>query len=178
MSITSGIIIQCTDQNVSGGIKTFFLANCDEWEAATFDITTSPPDVTILPAALEVFYLFRAEKFKTLTNGTQEGGGVGSKFIYEFQFFLPGNDSATLEIGRQIQKAGKLLLITEDYEGVWRVYGWDTLLELQASGMQTAVADDTGGDLAEGDQKGVTYTVRFEMGELARISATDPNTLI
>lgn len=171
--LTEGFLMDCDDENVSGGIKNAYLANCSEWDKSPFTLNGEDYEDGRVALAPEVFYQYLGQKFKTLVNGTFEGAGIGGKYLYEFQMFLPGDSSEALAAGRKIQQAGKLILITEDYQGVLRLYGFDEVLAFQASGWITADEDATGADLSEADVKGSLITLSFQTGEKARLYIGD-----
>lgn len=167
MALTTGLLVDCDDKNVTGGIKKFWLASCSEWEGGTFTVVSE--DYTVITKATKVFYLFDTEENKTSFTSSTEGMGKGTLYTYEFKAFIPGTQTASLAVVRDIQDEGHVLLITEDWDGNKFFFGHDQQFFLKASGKMSSVVHSTGENISDTEVAGVEITLTFVHKELARL---------
>lgn len=169
MALTTGLLVDCDDKNVTGGIAKFWLANCSEWGGATFVLTGDDYSALTPSVGLEVFYLFDTDENKTSFTSSTEGMGKGTLYTYEFKAFIPGTQTASLKVIRDLQDAGHVLLVTESWDGDQFLFGHDEEFLLKASGKMSSVVHSTGENISDTEVAGVEITLTFVHKELARL---------
>lgn len=166
--LTAGLLVDCDDKNVTGGLAKFWLANCSEWGGATFTLTANDYSA-LTPAVSEVFFAFDTQENKTSFSSSSEGMGKGILHTYEFKAFIPGTQTASLEVIRDLQNSGHVLLVTESWDGDQFLFGYDEVFKLKASGKMSSVVHSTGEGVSDTEVTGVEITLTFVHKELARL---------
>ena len=176
MTLTTGKLSTCIDKNIQGGLEFFWLANCVDHEAEVFTLGvagTAEDYISTIPGAA-VWYKFDPMELRSGVTSSSEGLGKGLKGSYEMTFFMPGHLTDTLLSGREIQNAGRLLLISKSWDGDQRLFGYDEKLGFSAAGQVSSIVDATGADLIEQEVKGLEITLTFIHGEIPRIASFAP----
>lgn len=167
MPLTQGLLTTCSDQNIVGGLAKFYLANCTDFESATF-VLTADEYSAITPGASETFFLFDTMEERTSYTSSSEGKGKGTLITYEKKFFIPGHATTAIAAVEEIKQAGKILLITEDWDGGQRLFGYDELYNLKAAGEITSIVDSSGETSTDLETAGIEVTMTFVHKEVAR----------
>lgn len=167
MTMTTGYLTVCSEKNIVGGVAKFFLANCSEWEGGTF-VLTADEYSALTPSATETFFLFDTMEERTSYTSSSEGKGKGTLITYEKKFFIPGHATAAIAAAESMKQAGKILLVTEDWDGGQRLFGYDELYGLKAAGEITSIVDSSGETSSDMETAGVEVTMSFVHKEIAR----------
>lgn len=151
-AITAGYTIDCREQ--IGGINAVYFG-----EFANFTIADASGTVTaITKVATKKFYKFEVPtKSSAVAMSTATGSTENGTLFFEQSIELPINkrDATTRNIITTLAK-NKLVVVTLDKDGVYRMYG-------KQAGLYLDTAEGKSG-AAAGDQNG--YTLKFSGTEL------------
>lgn len=160
-AITSGYSIDCRE-NI-GGVSAVYIA---EFGNITSFAEVSGLVTGITKAAGKRFYKFEVPRATANTSSNATASEENGSVFYTHQVVLPLNkrDSATANIVRTLAK-NKLMVVTLDMDGNYRMYGADHGLYLAST--------ESGSGTAAGDRNGYNITLTgVEPDDFLQVSAS------
>lgn len=160
-AITSGYSIDCRE-NI-GGVSAVYIA---EFGNITSYAEVSGLVTGITKAAGKRFYKFEVPRATANTSSNATASEENGSVFYTHQVVLPLNkrDSTTANVVRTLAK-NKLMVVTLDMDGNYRMYGGDHGLYLAST--------ESGSGTAAGDRNGYNITLTgVEPDDFLQVSAS------
>lgn len=167
MALTTGINIGCSDENRRGGIKTLWITERDNVDTTSGFTAGTDHDYTAvaLTSTAVKFYKFEFDSFTGDFN-TEASAENGSKVLaISGDFKVPKQEKVKAKVLQELFNTCKVIVIAEDFNQKFFVYGYDEFLE-HSGAMIVTVSSVTGKGLQ--DESGYTIAFEGQMAELPR----------